>query len=352
MGLTGKVVFSSGRVVDFDIWSLDLETGRLAQLTQGQHFNDYPRWSPDGSMIVFLRAEEDGVSSIWVMDPDGRNQRRVTKGIYCQTPSWHPDGRTIIFSGNGGDRQELSVCSVSLDGSGMKMLFDAPGIESTPTITPDGECILFAAPEQRSSRFSPVGVTNIMEYRISTGELRSLHSHPAHDFGPACSPDGERIAFISHRNGKSSEEHQERFEQYRNIMFNGTNAEAREAMALMKTFQDDGDIYVSNRDGTRLIQLTEDRYFDRSICWSPCGNFIMYTRTELGELQTDRLFVIDSHSGDPVELSYNRGPLEKEIGADRVLNRTIFSKLTPDAFERLFVERSFWGAERNPDWTR
>ena len=352
MGLTGKVIFSSGRAVDFDIWFLDLDTGRLAQLTRGAHFNDHPKWSPDGSLIAFVRAEDDGIPSLWLMEPDGKNQRRITNDVVCQAPSWHPDGSHIIFSGNVGDRSELSVCSVSIDGTGLKNLFDAPGIESTPRISPDGECVLFAAARRDPGDFSPIGVTDIMEYRFSDGHLRAIHSHPAHDCGPAYSPDGERIAFTSHRNGKGADEYQEVFEQYREIVRNGTNAQARKAMQLMKAFQDDGDIYVSNRDGTHLVQLTDDHLADRAVCWSPCGNFLMYTRTELDDPNTDRLFVVNSHSGEPVAFDYDRYRLTREIGAEQCLNQGFFARLTPDIFERLFLESSFWGAERHPDWRR
>jgi Tol biopolymer transport system component len=352
MGLKGKVVFSSGRAVDFDIWSLDLETGKLSQLTRGVHLNDHPRWSPDGALIAFTRVEEDGISSLWLMEPDGKNQRKLTHNIACQFPSWHPDGTSIIFSGNGGDRRDLSVCSVSIDGSGLKTLFDAPGIESTPRLSPDGESVIFAAARQDGGRFSPIGVTDIMEYRFSDARIRAIHSHPAHDSGPVYSPDGERIAFTSHRNGKTPEEYQEVFEQYREIVRNGNNAQARKAMQLMKAFQDDGDVYVSNRDGTHLVQLTEDHRADRAVCWSPCGNFLMFTSTELNDPNTDRLFVLNANSGEPVQFTYDREPLEREIGARQALNQGIFALLTPDVVERLFVESSFWGAERNPDWTR
>lgn len=352
MGLTGTVVFSSGRAVDFDIWSLDLATGKLTQLTRGEHFNDYPKWSPDGSRIAFVRVQEDAIPSLWLMDRDGGNQRRITHDVVCQAPSWHPDGSRIIFSGNVGNRSELSVCSVSCDGSDLQTIFDAPGIESTPMLSPDGECVIFAASSSTQGQYLPLGATDIMEYRFSDRTLRSIHSHLAKDSGPVYSPDGERIAFTSHRNGKSAADYEEIFRQYREILSKGTNAQARKAIQLMKTFQGDGDIYISNRDGTHLVQRTDDHRADRSLCWSPCGNFLMYTSTQLDDPHTDRLIVINANTGEPVGLSYNREPLEQEIGAQQALNRGIFAQLTPDLVERLFVESSFWGAERHPDWTR
>ena len=47
--------------------------------------------SPDGSFVVFCRAETGGVPAIWVMDADGRNQRRLTRGLEDQGadhPRW------------------------------------------------------------------------------------------------------------------------------------------------------------------------------------------------------------------------------------------------------------------------
>ena len=352
MGLTGKVVFSSGRAADFDIWSLDLVSGKLTQLTQGRHFNDHPRWSPSGDLIAFTRASEDSISSIWVMDPDGGNQRRVTKGVFCQTPSWHPDGKTIVFSGNGGNQTELSVCSVSLDGSDFKVLFDRPGIETAPTLTPDGKSIIFCAESHTGRGADALGSTDIMEYHIPSGEVRTIHSHPLHDCDAVCSPNGEWIAFVSFRKGTDPEEYKDVMRQYQDIIREGSNAEGRKAMQIMKGMQEDGDIYISDREGTILRQLTEDHRSDRAPCWSPCGNYIMYSSTNMDDPHTDRLRVINVHSGEPVPFTYDREPLEREINANNVLNQTILHKLMPDRIERLFFENAFWGAERHPSWTR
>jgi Tol biopolymer transport system component len=350
MGLTGKVVFSSGRAADFDIWCLDLKTGSLTQLTQGRHINDYPRWSPRGDLIAFTRLVEDSISSIWVMDPDGGNQRQVTSGIFCRAPSWHPDGQTLVFSGNAGDKNELNICSVAADGSDMKVLFERSGIESMPTVTPDGKSILFSAESSGDHGTALSGSADIMEYNIASGDIRTIHSHPLHDCDPSCSPDGEWIAFVSYRKGTDPEEYQNLMSAYREIICNGTNAEGRKAMQMMKGLQRDGDIYISDRNGTSLRQVTENSRADRAPCWSPCGNYIMYSTTDIDNPDTDRLCVINAHTCEPVPFSYDREPLEEEIGATQSLNRSLVQKLMPDTIERLLVDPSFWGAERHPSW--
>jgi len=350
MGLKGKVVFSSGRATDFDIWCLDLVQGELTQLTKGRHFNDYPRWSPSGDLIAFTRAAEDAIASIWVMDPDGRNQRQVTSGRYCSAPSWHPNNRTIVFSGNGVDKGELNVCSVSLDGSEIKVLYNGPGIESTPTVTPDGESIIFCAEPLGGSAAGPRGSSDIIEYHLASGRARALHSHPLHDCDAVCSPSGELIAFISYRKKTDPEECENIMREYRDIICNGTNAEGRKAIQLLKGLQGDGDIYISDRAGSVLRQLTEDGLADSAPCWSPCGNYIMYSTTDMEEPNADRLRVINVHTGELVPFSYDRGPLEREIGAEQALNRTLAQRIVPDVVERLFVDKSFWGAERHPSW--
>lgn len=79
----------------------------------------YPRWSPDGKWISFVRVDE-GV--VYVSRPDGSGERIVTQPTHLDTnvnPAWSPDGRHILFSvryllGPSGDAwgRELRVVSV------------------------------------------------------------------------------------------------------------------------------------------------------------------------------------------------------------------------------------------------
>lgn len=352
MDLKGKVVFSSGISVNFDIWCLDLESGSLSQLTYGDNVNDFPRWSPDGRHIAYVSVQEDSIPSLWTMQADGQHKRRLTTNIYCRAPSWSPDGKHLIFAGNATDKTEMEVCTVGLEGGSPERLFTYRGVEKTLSYSPDGHKIIFSAPASENASTLSTRDTEIVQYNVRGGDFQVLCSHPAKDYAPIYSPDGNRFAFISHRNAKSADEYQTAYQEYREILVNGTNAEARAAMVRMRRFEEDGDVFVANSDGSQITQLTHDSGADNGVCWSPCGNYLMYTSASISEHETERLKIIDARSGERIPFSYDRTPLEQEIGSFQFLNATFFQKVVPDSIEKLFVEGSFWGEERRPHWTK
>ncbi|MFO1020428.1 MAG: serine/threonine protein kinase [Planctomycetales bacterium] len=62
---------------------MDPETGAITELTKPTEkiWDFRVSESPDAKQIVFCRAPVGDVPSIWVMDPDGKNARPITKGI-------------------------------------------------------------------------------------------------------------------------------------------------------------------------------------------------------------------------------------------------------------------------------
>jgi Tol biopolymer transport system component len=177
-----------------------------------------------------------------------------------------------------------------------------------------------------------------------------LASHPAKDYGPVYSPSGDRIAFISHRKARSAEEILNAYREYHEILTHGSNSEGRAAMQRMKNFESDGDIFVANADGSDVRQLTHDSAMDKSLCWSPCGDYLMYTAAPRSDTGGERLKIINSSTGEAIPFRYDRRAFEAEVQSERLLNQTIFQKLIPDALERLFLDHSFFGEERNPHW--
>jgi TolB protein len=350
MKLSGRIVFSSGIGSDFDIWVLNLNTSSLQQMTVGAHLNDHPRWSPDGKSIVWVSTRDDMIPSLWIMDHEGGTQTRLTTDVYCASPCFSHDGREIIFVSNDGNANDLDICAYDIHSGTTRMVCSHPGIQSSPSVSPDGTKILFSTPGETETGQACSRDTNIVAYDLRLQTLTILAQHPAKEYGAVYSHQGDRIAFVSHRNQRSEAEYLQVYHDYRDAVINGSNAEARRAMVRMRSFEDDGDIFVMNADGSDIKQLTHDSRSDRGICWSPCGNFILYTSAPRNESDSERFRLIDSRSGKSILFDYDRAAFEREIGADALLNRTFLQRITPDFWERLFLDGALLGEERHPHW--
>jgi TolB protein len=105
------------RYVDADgeIFTMDASGNSLTQLTFNRRFVMHPRYSPDGTLIVY---QSDG--EIWVMSSDGSSPRRLVEG---HEPSWSPDRKSIAFVRPSIDpKNNGTIWVICPDGSGLKQL--------------------------------------------------------------------------------------------------------------------------------------------------------------------------------------------------------------------------------------
>ena len=96
-----------------NIWVRNLDGSGLLQLTTGDHFETTPRWSPDGTKILFASDRQGDTRRLWFVQPDGTNLQRVFNdqtepaSVSDSDPSWSRDSTKIAFSREGDDSCEI-----------------------------------------------------------------------------------------------------------------------------------------------------------------------------------------------------------------------------------------------------
>lgn len=160
---------------NWEIYAVSAAGGKSVNLTRsgGCHDGD-PAWSNDGQWIAF-RCLRGLRASVVIMSRDRRAQRTIVR---FRTPqvydlAWSPDDRQLAFAGGG-------IKVVGADGTGLRRL--TRGRDASPTWSPDGRTIVFS----RASR-------GVLQMRADGTGLRQIASRARE---PALSPDGRTIAFL------------------------------------------------------------------------------------------------------------------------------------------------------------
>ena len=179
---------------DNNLRVIDLETGETVQATTGVSPKIAPRFSPDGTKILF---ESEG--DLWVVELRGGSTRRLTTHPSRDYDAdWSPDGRQIVFVSDRGGRADLWIMPASGEHDALRRLTDDPASEFDPEFAPDGASIAFSATRPDEHYFS----TGLYRVPESGGMPARLTPRDDRDNNSLRhSPDGTLIAYISDRTG-------------------------------------------------------------------------------------------------------------------------------------------------------
>ena len=114
------------------------------------------RISPDGNRVLFVRRDADWeangtVAHIWRVDVDGDNQMQLTNGEHGETsPRWSPDGSRIAFLARRGEDEHAQIHILNAMGGEANALTSHPTAVSSITWAPDGSGIYFVAADDLS----------------------------------------------------------------------------------------------------------------------------------------------------------------------------------------------------------
>jgi TolB protein len=163
----GLIVFTSVRDGDMEIYSMLPDGSDVRRLTNRVGPDGGPFFSFDGTRIAFrgrplqAGAELDDYRALlkeglwrptelelFAMDRDGSNLRQVTRlGGANFAPSWHPDGKRLIFSSNSHNPKgrNFDLFLINVDGTGLQRITFNETFDGFPMFSPDGKRLVFAS---------------------------------------------------------------------------------------------------------------------------------------------------------------------------------------------------------------
>src|SRR5262252_3359675 len=215
-----------------NIWVVDTAGGEPRRFTTGPKRDTAPRWSPDGSRLVFVSERvPKQKAQLYVMPANGGEPARLTDLRHgVAHPVWSPDNARLAFVSRVGGWQEPEdeaerqkskpvriitslkykynsegftydrrphIFVVSANGGPPQQLTDGDFVDGGPTWAPDGSALTFTSARHEDRDYD--NAADVWLIPATGGEPRRLTDTAGPVILPVFSPDGQTIAFLGHR---------------------------------------------------------------------------------------------------------------------------------------------------------
>jgi Tol biopolymer transport system component len=362
-----RIAFDASWAGPRRIWSVDSLGHNPQQLTSDtsegiSHVR--PRWSPDGTKVVFQNIERTKFD-VRVFDlAQGRSIWVTNDAVQDLNPVWSPAGRFIYFSSYRGGGINIWRVAVSADGTpsgAPQQLTIGAGQDVEIALSRDGKRLAFSILKQNADiwrlpvspetgrpagtatevitttredsrgAWSPdgsmiafnsdrTGEMNIWLFSLESRQSRQLTKGAGGDFQASWSPDGKRIVFFASRTGNADiwsvnvdSGLLEQLTRTTSVDVNPFVSPDGKLIAYNSDKSGRPEVWIMNADGSGARQLTNVGVMGHFLRWNQGGDAIVFRCPGRGTPQTLQIGI---DGGDPVPLAEVNGGSHMSFSPD------------------------------------
>ena len=133
-------------------------------------------WSPDGAWVVTTSSRNAKIGwQLYVMRPDGNDQRQVTEGGNPFYARFSPDGRRLLYSDGPAQPERRGIWVVDLDGKNRRRILPTGKGTASACWSPDGQQIAVAISGSEPEEHGRLEIVNL------DGTHRTLLTMPSRE---------------------------------------------------------------------------------------------------------------------------------------------------------------------------
>lgn len=200
-------VSPDGKTIAFDfmgdIFTMPVTGGKPTPFTSGMAFDSHPKFSPDGTKLLFI-SDRSGGENIWWFSLDKKDSLQITKANidHYQSAEWTPDGNYII--GSRGTRNFKLWMFHKDGGSGAQLITKPDNLKTVePAFGADGRYLWYSHRTSAWNYNAQLPQYQLGVYDRETGETETKTARYGSAFAPTLSPDGKWLVYGTRHNDQT-----------------------------------------------------------------------------------------------------------------------------------------------------